>query len=165
MTALIAYLWGWPLVYLAVWATATTPALLTRDRGFLYFSALLLVAWFVENVWRFGLGFDLAPTATVISDICLAWACIRVGQYRRRLPLASTLVVLYGARFVVQIGAVATGGHYGYFFFASLNLLYALQLAALWGAACYELALDLAPRDRSSRGRRLRALLRLGDGV
>jgi hypothetical protein len=133
--------WGWPAVYFLLWAVAAALALLTGDRVKIVLAGLLGLEWVTHNLWIVRLGFGhLTPLGIAVTDIVLMLA-IGIHGLKNKSQTAQVIVVLFWARFAIQIAdQLSPSRHHGWAFWAMLNVTFALMVLSLMGASIHALA-------------------------
>lgn len=124
----------WSFVYLILALTVMTLAMLTRDNVKHWLGVILLWDWTIANYCVFSWGFANAPTPLAVSELGFAIVAAGIGHQNRSF-LALAIVAGFGLQEVVQVAARLNGSEGNYLYYASLNVIYALQLLVVGGAS------------------------------
>lgn len=124
----------WPLIYLVGAVAVSTLAALTKDYVKHWLGLTLLWSWTISNYCVWNWGFDGAATYLAIGELALTTVAAGIG-YSNRSVLALIIVLLFGCQEAVQVlfHFVARQGTWWYY--ASLNVIFALQLLTVGGAS------------------------------
>lgn len=117
----------WPIFYLITATAVLSVSALSRDNVKFWLAVLLMWSWTLANfcVWKWG--YADAPDAMAWAQLALMIAAAAVGHANQSY-IALIIVALFGAQLTIQVGSRLTGSEGSYLFYASLNVLYLLQL-------------------------------------
>ena len=124
----------WPLFYLCCAMVTMCVSAIAKDGVKFWLSVLLLWSWTLANicVWRWG--YQDAPNGLALSELALAVMAASIG-YSLKSRIALVVVCLFGLQEAVQVGSRILGREGDYLFYASLNVIYMLQLLVIGGAS------------------------------
>lgn len=124
----------WPTFYLVCTLATVLLAWVSGSNSRQKLALIMVVGWIQQNVWTVSIGFANAPVWIASSDLVLMLLSFLVA-YAHRSYAGALLVALFGIRSTVHLSAHLSGWQGNYLYYASLNVIFLLQLLVVGGSS------------------------------